>query len=107
MTESRIAGDRRNLSPAMQALLKKRIRGQIPGRLSASKIPRRVDRRQAPLSLTQEARWPLGKHGCAGSNSNLLQTVRFQEKVDHAILELCVAEIVRRHDVLSTTFHVI
>ena len=100
-------GRRARLTPDQQALLEKRIRGEIPSKSSTVKIPRRADQSIAPLSLMQEGQWLLQHLQPDNTVFNTFRALRVARPLDHAILERVLTEVVRRHDVLRTNFHTI
>jgi hypothetical protein len=67
-------------------------------------IPREEVSGPAPLSLTQERLWFLQQAEGEGSTYNLMAAVRLEGSLDPAVLKRCLAEIVRRHEPLRTTF---
>jgi amino acid adenylation domain-containing protein len=98
---------RARLTPAQQALLEKRIRGEIPSKSSAAKIPRRSDQSIAPLSLAQEGQWLLQHLQPDNTVLNIFRAMRVALPVDHATLARALTEVARRHDVLRTNFRAI
>lgn len=58
-----------------------------------------------PLSFAQEAVWFMGELSGANTAYNAQFTVRFKGGLNLDVLERTLAEIVRRHEVLRTTFH--
>lgn len=95
---------RARLTPEQQALLEKRIRGEIPSKSSAAKIARRSDQSVAPLSLAQEGQWLLQHLQPDNTVLNIFRAMRVALSVDHATLARALTEVVRRHDVLRTNF---
>jgi NRPS condensation-like uncharacterized protein len=65
----------------------------------ASRLPR--------LSFTQQRFWFLAQLAPASNAYNTLLSLRLTGKLDLVALELSINEIVRRHDILRTTFVVI
>ena len=60
-----------------------------------------------PASITQEHLWKL-QHALPGIPFfNVLYAVRITSPCDLAVLERCINEIVRRHEILRTTFTVV
>ena len=108
MTDQTTAPSRRaKLTPDQRALLEKRIRGEIPSKTSATKIPLRADQSIAPLSLAQESQWLLQHLQPENTVLNTFRAMRVARALDHEILERALSEVVRRHDVLRTNFRVI
>jgi amino acid adenylation domain-containing protein len=67
-------------------------------------IPRRSGAAPAPLSFAQERLWFLDRLQPGGSSYNLLAALRLTGRLDAAALASALAEIVRRHEALRTTF---
>ena len=88
------------LSPAKLALREARLRGLGP---SAS-IRRRPREGPLPLSFGQERLWFLEQLNPGLAVYNLLTALRLPADVDEEALERALGEIVRRHEVLRTTF---
>jgi amino acid adenylation domain-containing protein len=57
-----------------------------------------------PLSFAQERLWFLHQLDAGRSPWNLFLGVRFQGRLDLAVLEAALDEVVRRHEILRTTF---
>ncbi|HEX7180880.1 MAG TPA: amino acid adenylation domain-containing protein [Thermoanaerobaculia bacterium] len=57
-----------------------------------------------PLSFAQERLWFLGQLDAGRSPWNLFTAVRFQGRLDLAVLEAALGEVVRQHEALRTTF---
>jgi hypothetical protein len=75
--------------------------------LSASVIPRRQIRSpRAPLAYAQERMWALYLLDPLSSALNLAIAVRLEGKLDTAVLKRALATVVRRQEVLRTTFDV-
>jgi len=92
---------RAQLSGAKRALLEKRLRGAWAG--STKIIHRRPDNGPAPLSFGQQRLWFLDQL-MPGSAYNSPGAFRIESSIDVALAERIVNEIVRRHEVLRTTF---
>ncbi|MEM9905081.1 MAG: SDR family NAD(P)-dependent oxidoreductase [Cyanobacteria bacterium P01_D01_bin.44] len=70
-------------------------------------IPRRSSPGHAPLSFAQQRLWFLEQLNPGSFNYNEPLDLRFVGNLDIAVLKQSLDEIVRRHEVLRTTFHVI
>ncbi|HEX6046567.1 MAG TPA: amino acid adenylation domain-containing protein [Pyrinomonadaceae bacterium] len=68
-------------------------------------IPRRKEQDEIPLSFAQERLWFLDQLAPAAADYNMPGAVWFEGALDVAALERSLNEIVRRHEVLRTTFH--
>ena len=107
-SSSRISG----LSPAQQALLKQRIQGKI-GKDDEGKqevplnIPLRSNREVAPLSLAQEGLWLLTQAAPEMAAYNNFGSLRFKGELNREVLAASLTEVVRRHEVLRTSFRII
>jgi len=88
------------LTPAKRALLEARLRG-LSIRPTAA---RREARTEAPLSFAQERLWFLNRLQPESAFYNVPLAWRMTGTLDRAALERALGEIVRRHDVLRTTF---
>lgn len=74
---------------------------------SSSQLPAIVpiDRNQElPLSFAQQRFWFLHQFEPDSSSNNMPVVVRFTGSLEIAVLERSIAEVVRRHEVLRTTF---
>ena len=87
------------LSAAKRAVLEARLRGRV-------RVPGIVPRPRgeaAPLSFAQERLWFLDRLQPGGAGYTVTAALRLGA-VDVAALERALAELVRRHEVLRTTF---
>ena len=100
-SEQTIELSRPELSAAKRALLEERLRGRSPG----SAIVPRAGRGDIPLSFAQERIWFLDRVQQGGSSYNICVARRLQGGVDEGALERALADVVRRHEALRTTFH--
>ena len=89
-----------DLSPAKRALREARLRG----RYQAAPILPRAQTGDAPLTHAQERLWFLDRMYPGLTAYNLVTALRLPGALDEAVLERALAEVVRRHDVLRTTF---
>lgn len=105
MSEITESSSRAKLSPAKQALLKQRLQGkgkQANG--SAPTIPTRSGSEPLPLSFAQQRLWFLAQLEPESSAYHLPLAFHIQGPLDDRALEQSLAEIVRRHEVLRTTY---
>jgi amino acid adenylation domain-containing protein len=78
------------------------------GMLSASASVRPVPRDgDLPLSFAQERMWLINQLAPASSAYNIATAIRLQGTINVSALEQALDEIVRRHEVLRTTFTVV
>ncbi|PYT07626.1 MAG: hypothetical protein DMF49_07550 [Acidobacteria bacterium] len=93
-----------DLSPERRAILIQTLRDRSVRRAAAESIPRRPAGRPAPLSFAQERLWFLDRLGPATPIYNMARALRLRGPLDVAALERGLNEIVRRHEILRTTF---
>ncbi|HEX6292328.1 MAG TPA: amino acid adenylation domain-containing protein [Herpetosiphonaceae bacterium] len=96
--------DQPELSPAKRALLEKWKRGEFARSHEADAIPLRSQQSDVPLSLAQQRLWFLDQLVPDSPAYNISFAVRLDGQLDPAALERSLHEIVRRHEVLRTTF---
>jgi len=92
-----------NLSPEKRALLESRLNGRHASAQSGA-IPRRPTHDTTPLSSAQERLWFLDQYEPANPIYNRPLALRLAGSLDIVALEQSLSEIVRRHDILRTTF---
>ena len=98
-----MTGRRSALSASKQELLAKRLAGaEEPGRTGV--IGRRERKGPFPLSFAQQRLWILDRLTPGGSVYNVPYAYRLRGDVSAETLENALTEIVRRHEVLRTTF---
>ncbi|MBV1883197.1 MAG: amino acid adenylation domain-containing protein [Pseudomonadales bacterium] len=73
---------------------------------AASKIPLADRQQKLPLSFAQERMWFLDQLDPGGAAYNLPIALRLTGKLEPEILQLAFTELVIRHEILRTTFHV-
>ncbi|HWW75502.1 MAG TPA: condensation domain-containing protein, partial [Pyrinomonadaceae bacterium] len=97
--------DRRSrLSDVKRALLEKRLRGEqfvLPEKEQIRPLPRRES---APLSFAQQRLWFIDQLEPGNPAYTFPLMVRLSGRLDRAALRQALDEIVRRHEVLRTTF---
>lgn len=99
---------RSKLSLAKQALLEKRLRGEVKSDSRLEVIPRRSNTGTVPLSFTQQRLWFL--HQLEESGSAFYSEPTFLQmlgSLNVVALEQSLNEIVRRHESLRTTFETV
>lgn len=101
------------LSPEKLALLAKRLQdkrlqknlaGSEEGANNGDLIPHLADRVNAELSYAQQRLWFLDQLEPGSPSYIIPAAVRLEGKLDVVALENSLAEVVRRHDILRTTF---
>jgi amino acid adenylation domain-containing protein len=91
---------RPELSPAQRALFEARLGGLY----RPPTLARRAGGGDAPLTFDQERFWFLDRLG-QGAAYNISMGMRVEGGADEAALQWALGEVVRRHEVLRTTFH--
>jgi len=99
----RIAG----LSPERRELLTRLLQKQGVTTTRLPIAPRKSATGQMPLSFAQQRLWFLDQLEPGNSFYNIFDTLSFDEPTDVPALEQSLNEIVRRHEVLRTTFTIV
>jgi len=96
------------LSPAKKALLQQRLSGKFKIEThSLQSIPRRSNVGPAPVSFAQQRLWFLHQLDPDSVCYNIPVSVRLTGAIDAVALEQTFNEIVRRHEILRTTFKIV
>jgi amino acid adenylation domain-containing protein len=103
MSKGRFAGGVSGLSEVKRRLLASRLGGDAAA-LAAPTIPRRPHGLDPPLSFAQQRLWFLHHVDPESSVYNIPGAVRLSGTLDVAALEKSLAEVVRRHEILRTTY---
>ncbi|MDZ8067339.1 MAG: amino acid adenylation domain-containing protein [Nostoc sp. DedQUE08] len=98
---------RSKLSLAQQALLTKRLRGEVDSRSQLEIIPKRSQISPAPLSFAQQRLWFLQQLDIDNPYYSELACVQLLGALNVDALERSLNEIVRRHEALRTTFEML
>jgi amino acid adenylation domain-containing protein len=89
-----------------QALLKLMLEKKSI-RFNAQTIPRRDELTSVPLSFAQERLWFLNQLEGSSATYNMPGAIRISGNLDINALQQALLEIVRRHEVLCTSFHTV
>jgi amino acid adenylation domain-containing protein len=100
VTVQELAPPRPELTAAKRALLEARLWGMNRG----SPLARAARTGDAPLTWDQERFWFLDRLGQGGTAYNIFAGRRLAGGLDAPALQRALAEVVRRHDTLRTTF---
>src|SRR5688572_24138193 len=103
-TPDRSMARRAQLSAIKRALLEQRLAGRSPTEADEQAIRRRPRPGPPPLSFAQQRLWFLSQLEPDLAAYNVPAAVRLIGKLDIAILNWSLNEIVRRHESLRTTF---
>ena len=102
---SETPGERPALSEAKRRLLEQRLWGKAPSTPGRGAITRRPPGSgPAPLSFAQQRLWFLHKLDPGSAAYNVPKVIRIQGVLDKPWLSRALSEIVRRHEILRTTF---
>jgi amino acid adenylation domain-containing protein/non-ribosomal peptide synthase protein (TIGR01720 family) len=93
-----------SLSPAKQALLERWKRGEVGSSALPSKIARRSGTGPLPLAYTQQRLWFLDQLLPGNPAYNYTAAKHWVGPLNQAALQRSLDEIVRRHEILRTTF---
>jgi amino acid adenylation domain-containing protein len=91
-------------SEAKRHLIEQYLRGKINPATTANSIPRREVEAQPQLSFAQERLWFLDQLMPGSAVFNVPMAVRLSGVINIAALQRAVDKIIRRHEVLRTTF---
>lgn len=95
---------RSKLSPAKQALLKKRIRGEVAPVSPPKAIPPGVEETSPSLSFGQQRLWFLHQLNPANPAYHIFAAFRLEGLLDISLLEQSLRQVIQRHQVLRTGF---
>src|SRR5688572_17590819 len=93
-----------NLSPEKKALLEQRLGVRAHKRVKGPAIPRRPNQDSAPLSFAQRQMWFIDQMTPGNPAYNVPHGYRLRGPLDLRALEDSFNEIIKRHEVLRTTF---
>ena len=92
------------LSPVKQALLEQRLKRASHAPVRGREIPKRPDRNAAPLSFAQRQMWVIDRMTPGNPAYNVPVGYRIRGVLNATALEDSFNEIIKRHEVLRTTF---
>src|SRR5690349_3836584 len=95
------------LSEKKRAILQALLREQGITAANAERIPRRIDANPAAVSFAQQRLWFLDQLEPESPLYNIHAAVDLSGPLNVAVLQRSMAEILRRHDALHTTFAII
>jgi Condensation domain len=95
------------LSPEKRALLELLRQSKQAPLPVAPVIARRKQENHCPLSFAQERLWFLDQLEPGSPFYNVPSALRLKGDLDIDLLESCLSEIIRRHEILRTTFPVV
>jgi hypothetical protein len=105
VADARNLSDRwEKLSEEKKALLARRLAGASARLQDEDKIPRRSGSGPARLSFSQQRLWLLDRLSPGGVSYNVPYAYGLEGKLQLDALRNALAEIVRRHEILRTTF---
>ncbi len=95
------------LSPAKLALLSQRLKEKNGVETDVQPIPRRNTIEPAPLSYAQQRLWFLDQLEPGSVLYNIPEKTRLRGSLDIAVLKATLNEVVRRHEILRTSFDMV
>ncbi|MEV5718555.1 condensation domain-containing protein [Amycolatopsis mediterranei] len=95
------------LSPEQRRLLDRMLDEEGVDRGESPIVARGGDRSALPLSFAQERMWFFHRLQPASTMYNIVGAATLRGHTDPAVLQRCVDELVRRHEVLRSTFHLV
>ena len=105
---SNISNEVANLSPLQRAFLELQLRKRSTRSTQAEIVRQARDHRHAfPLSFAQQRLWFLDQLEPGKSFYNIPLALRLQGTLDTAALEQSLNEVMRRHEILRTSFRII
>jgi len=93
-----------SLSQAKKALLEKQLRGRLGATPNVETIAPRPSSGAAPLSFSQQRLWFLNQLDSGNVAYNIPTALHLRGELDITVLAEAVNAIIRRHEVLRTTF---
>ncbi|MEH2178703.1 amino acid adenylation domain-containing protein [Nostoc sp.] len=106
-TKDKILKRRSKLSPTQQALLEKRLRGEVDSHSQLEVIPKRSQTSPAPLSFAQQRLWFLHQLDPSNPYYSELASIQLLGALNVDVLEQSLNKIVQRHEALRTTFEIV
>lgn len=104
MSQTQLQSNTQDLSDDELALLSYFLQAEGVDLAPARSIPVQLDRAELPLSFAQQRLWFLHQLDPQTTAYNNLMVVRLSGELDVALLEHSFNQIIRRHEVLRTTF---
>jgi amino acid adenylation domain-containing protein len=101
---SKLSEEIAGLSPAQRAILEARLKDRRAARAHTAAIPLRGGRAGARLSFGQQRLWFLDRLEPGNPFYNIPAAFHLRGALDAVVLGRCIDEIVRRHEVLRTSF---
>lgn len=101
---SRFSNRTLKLTAEKQALFEALLREEGVESLTPQSIPPRKEPGPIPLSFAQQRLWFLDKLAPGNSAYNIFEAIRLRGQLNVGALEASLSEIVRRHEVLRTSF---
>ncbi|MEL6930717.1 MAG: condensation domain-containing protein, partial [Cyanobacteria bacterium J06600_6] len=93
-----------NLSPEQRALLEVKLKEKGIQLSESNKIPRRQSDDVVPLSFAQQRLWFVQQLEPDNNSYNVPCALKLEGKLNTKVLERTLNEIVKRHEILRTTF---
>jgi alpha-ketoglutarate-dependent taurine dioxygenase len=97
----------RNLAPERRVLLEKLLKTEAPQSARSIIVPRLRESNQMPPSFAQQRLWFLDQLQPGNHAFNVPVALRVSGSLNVKVVQECLTEIVRRHEVLRTTFKLV
>ena len=94
----------KGLSKAKQALLERRLRGDLDSMPQADTIPVRTETGPVPLSFVQERFWFMSQLDPNSPAYNMYNAIHLRGRLNSAILRESIRSLIHRHQILRTQF---
>ncbi|WNV85488.1 condensation domain-containing protein [Umezawaea sp. Da 62-37] len=95
------------LSPEQRKLLDRMLDDEGVDRGESPVVARGGDRSALPLSFAQQRMWFFHRLQPTSTMYNIVGAATMRGRTDPAVLQRCLDELVRRHEVLRSTFHLV
>src|SRR6185312_2318417 len=96
-----------NLSREQLAKLAYQLKASKASKQQQQQIPRRDPGEPCPLSFAQQRLWFIAQLEPDNPFYNLMEALRITGELNIPLLEQTFSEVVRRHEVLRTTFELV
>src|SRR5688572_13728281 len=95
------------LSPEQLAKLAYQLKAKARQSSKAQEIPRRTEVDHCPLSFAQQRLWFIAQLEPDDHSYNCVEWMRMRGELNMPLLAQTLGEVVRRHEVLRTTFNIV
>lgn len=99
-----------HLSPEQKQVLLQKVRNKAsvdPMNLPIKTVPRDIENNEYPMSYSQQRMWFLYQCDKENSSYNIPCVMHFTSKVNRDLLEEAINQLVKRHEILRTTYKMV